>query len=165
MSKLKRYLSERNTYFITIVTTKRIPILINSTDLLFDAIEKTKNKYQGIIDYYVILPEHLHLIYHANENSLSDFVHDFKLSYGANYRKENNLHSGKLWQDRFWDHIIRNQVDLNNHIDYIHYNPVKHGLVKRPFDWEYSSIHNYKDYYQTDWGVEDKIEFSGDYGE
>jgi len=69
------------------------------------------------------------------------------------------------WQNRFWDHIIRNQDDINKHIDYIHYNPVKHGLTARPFSWEHSSIHEYKDYYGADWGVEEKPEFGDEYGE
>ncbi len=74
---------------------------------------------------------------------------------------------GKIWQRRFWDHVIRDQNDLNKHIDYIHYNPVKHGLIKSPFEWEYSSIHNFcaEGYYSLDWGVKDKPDMDGEYGE
>ena len=56
---------------------------------------------------------------------------------------------------------------MNKHIDYIHYNPVKHGLVHNPFEWEYSSIHEYKNdgYYSDDWDLKDKLDFSGEFGE
>lgn len=46
----------------------------------------------------------------------------------------------KFWQKRFWDHIIRDENDLENHIHYIHVNPQKHGYVDDPFEWKYSSI-------------------------
>ena len=48
-----------------------------------------------------------------------------------------------IWQRRFWEHLIRDDNDFERHVDYIHYNPVKHGFVKRPSDWPYSSIHRY----------------------
>lgn len=69
----------------------------------------------------------------------------------------------KLWQDRYWDHIIRDQEDLNKHIDYIHYNPVKHGYSNSPFDWDLSSIKEFD--YQEDWGVNKDIYFEEDFGE
>jgi len=61
----------------------------------------------------------------------------------------------------FWEHLIRNQQDLNRHIEYIHYNPVKHGLAKAPIDWEYSSFHRYVDkrIYDGKWGAGNKVEF------
>jgi putative transposase len=48
-----------------------------------------------------------------------------------------------IWQRRFWEHTIRDDADYASHVDYIHYNPVKHGYVKRPADWVYSSIHRF----------------------
>jgi len=78
-----------------------------------------------------------------------------------------NLASGRVWQNRFWDHIIRNQEDLNRHIDYIHFNPVKHGFVKSPFDWSHSSIHKYhaEGFYTRGWGLIDTLKFKGEFGE
>jgi putative transposase len=49
-------------------------------------------------------------------------------------------HPVKLWQKRVWDHVVRNEAGFGRALDYIHYNPVKHGLVTRPEDWEYSSF-------------------------
>ena len=81
------------------------------------------------------------------------------MSFGAKYRGEESLRAGRIWQNRFWDRIIRDEADLRSHIDYIHYNPVRHKLVKSPFDWQNSSIHwdRYKDVYATDWGVAEPV--------
>ncbi|NEO00460.1 MAG: transposase, partial [Moorea sp. SIO3I7] len=59
-----------------------------------------------------------------------------------------------VWQRRFWEHTIRNDHDLHRHIDYIHYNPVKHGLVSCPHLWQYSSFHKWveRGKYRPDWG-------------
>ena len=60
----------------------------------------------------------------------------------------------EIWQRRFWEHYIRDQDDFNRHCDYIHYNPVKHGLVDEPKKWEYSTIHRFiqKGSYTENWG-------------
>jgi putative transposase len=88
------------------------------------------------------------------------------MSFAALYRKRANLRSARVWQNRFWDHIIRDMDDRNRHLDYIHYNPVKHGHVSSPFEWEYSSIHDFRKqgFYASDWGVL-PISVGGDYGE
>ncbi len=59
-----------------------------------------------------------------------------------------------VWQDRYWEHYIRDEVDLLRHVEYIHYNPVKHGLTKRPIDWQWSSFQRYvrMGFYEADWG-------------
>ena len=54
---------------------------------------------------------------------------------------------------------------MNRHIDYIHYNPVKHGLVLGPLDYRYSSIHEYQDFYPDGWGVRNDVRIEGDFGE
>lgn len=59
-----------------------------------------------------------------------------------------------FWQRRFWEHTIRDDSDLEEHRNYIHFNPVKHGFVNKPVDWEWSSIHRFiqNRVYDTDWG-------------
>jgi putative transposase len=71
-----------------------------------------------------------------------------------------------VWQRRFWEHLIRNQEDLNRHIEYIHYNPVKHGLTKAPADWKYSSFHRFvtNGIYDQGWGTGVKVEFDDNIG-
>ncbi len=89
------------------------------------------------------------------------------MSFGTLWRKRMNLLRGRVWQNRFWDHIIRDQEDLNRHIDYVHFNPVKHGYVNLPFDWTHSSIHEYHadGFYPRDWGLRDTTVIKGKFGE
>ena len=61
---------------------------------------------------------------------------------GLNKSREKRR-EGRVWQRRFWEHVIHDELDLERHFDYIHYNPVKHGLVQRVEDWEWSSFHRY----------------------
>jgi putative transposase len=73
---------------------------------------------------------------------------------------------GRIWQRRFWEHQIRDQDDYNARVEYIHYNPVKHGLAKAPKDWEYSSFSRYvKDgIYDREWGAGHESAFDGAIG-
>ncbi len=67
-----------------------------------------------------------------------------------------------MWQPRYWEHVVRDETDLRRHIEYIHFNPVKHGYVKAPIDWSYSSFHRYvkAGVYPPDWGTAEP-EFQG----
>jgi putative transposase len=75
--------------------------------------------------------------------------------------------NGRLWQHRFWDHVIRNENDYVRHVDYIHYNPVKHGLTPSPFEYELSSINRWaaRGYYDRTWGTSQTVVCDGDFGE
>ena len=165
MSNIRRYFKKGNIYFLTHVTYQRQPILSENMDLLLNSLFKFTLKTPYNIIAWVILPEHFHVLIDPFDNNLSLLMRKIKLSFSSSYRKQTNLNSGRTWQYRFWDHVIRDETDMNNHIDYIHYNPVKHGLVERPFDWKFSSIHNYKEYYQDNWGVKKIIKFDGEFGE
>lgn len=114
---------------------------------------------------WVILPEHIHLLLNAYNRNYAEIMHRIKLSFSTNYRKKHHLKSGRIWQLRYWDHIIRDEMDFNRHLDYIHYNPVKHGLINNPGLYPYSSIHKFADVYQSDWGVIEKPLFEGEFGE
>ncbi|MET4390349.1 hypothetical protein ABIB73_006131 [Bradyrhizobium sp. F1.4.3] len=71
-----------------------------------------------------------------------------------------------IWQRRYWEHAIRGDADLERHVDYIHFNPVKHGLVARVFDWRHSSFHRYVEQgvLPADWGG-DVREMAGNFGQ
>ncbi len=73
---------------------------------------------------------------------------------------------GKIWQNRFWEHLVRDEEDYRRHLDYIHINPVKHGLAARPEDWPHSSFGHYRDkgWYEPGWGAA-LPDFVGDFGE
>lgn len=56
---------------------------------------------------------------------------------------QKNRRERSIWQKRFWEHLIRDPLDFEHHVNYIHYNPVKHGYVTHPIDWPFSSIHRF----------------------
>lgn len=124
----------------------------------------------------VILPEHLHIIITLPDDDCnfperwkaikSQFtralVQDNIVCLTKNKKGEYNL-----WQRRYWEHQIRDEVDLQHHVDYIHYNPVKHGHVRQVVDWPYSSFHRYvkSGVIESNWGGGDKLDGIGGYGE
>jgi putative transposase len=167
------------TYFFTVVTEKRQKILClpKNVSLLRYAFGYVMQKHPFIIDAVVILPDHLHCIWTLPEND-HDFSTRWRLikSYFSHkcetISPENISVSRKkkkqraIWQYRFWEHLIRDEIDFQNHVEYIHYNPVKHGFVTAPKDWEYSSFHRAvrQGMYDMMWGAGEEIIFDDDIG-
>jgi putative transposase len=142
--------------FFTVVTYGRKGILahpINIT-LLRDAFRYVMEKQPFKIDAIVLLPDHLHCIWTLPEGDM-DFSKRWKSIKSYFTRKclpeyrnipsdaRNKKKEQAIWQRRFWEHFIRDDKDYLGHVEYIHYNPVKHGYVKAPADWAYSSFHKY----------------------
>ncbi|MCK4632694.1 MAG: transposase [candidate division Zixibacteria bacterium] len=167
MSKLLRYYSPGNVYFVTSVTHDREKILTTHPSLFRAAIEQVRATEPFELVAHVILPDHVHLIIDPGSSDLSHLMKRIKLVFAYRFRQVHSLFRHKTWQRRFWDHIIRDEDDMNRHIDYVHYNPVRHGLVLSPFDWPESSIHEYRDrgIYADDWGVSDEVSKTGTFGE
>jgi putative transposase len=129
-----------------------------------------KNKYPFKIEAWVLLPDHLHCIWKLPEKD-KDFALRWRLIKSSFTRiikplfhKEEWTNSSRtkrkestIWQRRFWEHQIKYQKDFNNHFDYIHYNPVKHKLVKNVEDWKFSTFHRFvkKGIYAHGWGYID----------
>ena len=166
MTNIRRYFNEGNIYFLTHVTKNRCPLLINHVDLLQNSIKNSQEKFPFIIIAWVILPDHFHMLIDPVDCHLSSLMRKIKLSFSKKIRNQIGVNSSRIWQNRYWDHIIRNEEDFNLHIDYIHYNPVKHGIVNDPFKYSYSSIHKYykEGFYAREWGAKE-IKFVGEYGE
>jgi putative transposase len=145
-------------YFITVVTRDRIPILLNHTEMFW----QSWNDYEPQL--WVILPDHFHAILDVGNRGISAIIHDFKIRFSWRYRYK--YKTGKIWQHRFWEHAIRDEKDLKNHIDYIHLNPVKHGIIDDPYKYKYSSLNQF-----VAKGVElprpesDWKQITGDFGE
>jgi putative transposase len=167
VSKLRRYNKLGNAYFITSVTHERNAMLREYELLLMSAISVALRKHSFELSGWVVLPEHVHLMVWSGAVDLSLFMKSFKQGFGLKYRQQQKAKSGRIWQLRFWDHIIRDQDDFNRHLDYIHYNPVKHGLVLAPLDYPYSSFTQYvnEGYYHADWGQRKVPDLNGDFGE
>ncbi len=159
MKSLRRYNVADSVYFITMVTFNREPILTSDISLFWNCWENLN------VDAWVILPDHTHLILANNDLSISKIIHRFKTKYSRLFRDK--VRPGRVWQNRFWDHVIRDENDWRRHIDYIHFNPVKHGIVDDPFVYPHSSIgkfHRLK-MYERNWGVISRPEFDGAFGE
>ena len=125
-------------------------------DALFDAMRYVHQLHPFRMLAYVGLWDHLHLLMQpTGKTSFSQVMHSIKR--GTTFRVkalDNPEQRPRLWQNRFWDHVIRDEDDLNRHLDYIHYNPVKHGYVTNPQDWPRSSYANWlaRGYYEVGWG-------------
>jgi putative transposase len=163
MVRNKRIYCDGYPYFITCNAKNRAPIFWGNAELLRDTFYNIQQRLSFELIAWVIIPDHLHLQLHPKEANISDIMHRIKLSFSRSYKKSHDLSREFIWQNGFWDHVIRNDEDYKRHVDYIHINPVKHGLVKRAFDWPYSSIHQSRNEYPPDWGV--NVNFDGDFGE
>ena len=159
MKTLRRYDLRDRLCFITVVTYRREPLLLLDPSLF--------NNSWGRVELigWVVLPEHFHAIVDVGVLSISQLMHSFKIRYSRSFRDQ--FRPGRVWQNRFWDHIIRDQNDLNRHIDYIHYNPVKHKIVRNPFEYSQSSLDHYyrSGLYARDWGIKETLTFEGEFGE
>ena len=166
MSNLRRISDPRTTYFISNVTYDRQSILLENTDLLWQALDTLQSRFSLKLQAWVILPDHFHLLIDTRGHDISSLMQRLKMSFSALYLKRLGRKSGRVWQNRFWDHIIRDEKDWNCHVDYIHYNPVKHGYVTSPFEWKESSIHEFykRGMYAREWGARE-IVIAGKFGE
>jgi putative transposase len=156
------------TFFFTLVTEGRAPVLTTALagDCLRAAFRETLARWPFDVRGIVLLPDHLHTIW-----TLPDDETDFSIRWGflkkqftrawlaaggtersTSASRARNRRRG-VWQRRFWEHTIRDEADLVHHCDYIHYNPVKHGLVACPHAWPHSSFQRFvrEKCYEADW--------------
>jgi putative transposase len=145
-------------YFIVGVTHNRKTIFEDKTNLevLRETLRNVKTIHPFTMQGYVFLPDHFHLLIIPEETTnITKILHSVQRNFTLNFKKARAITEPlRCWQHRFWDHIIRNEKDYERHLNYIHYNPVKHGYVTRPEDWADSSYHYYleKGYYEPGWG-------------
>lgn len=170
MSRYRRSLLAGGTYFFTVVAYRRQTILCDDMlrDALRAAIESVRISRPFTIDAWVLLPDHLHCIWTLPEGD-ADFStrwmmikRKVSIACAAQYQRSEWLTASKqkhrestLWQRRFWEHQIRDEEDLAKHLDYLHYNPVKHGLATQVKDWKYSSFHRHvkRGLYEENWSL------------
>ena len=157
------------------VTERRQAILTNEDVrvALRAAIIKVRESHPFIIEAWVLLPDHLHCIWTLPEGD-ADFStrwrlikREVTLAIGANYfradfqtERRKQKQQGTIWQHRFWEHLIRDESDFAAHMDYVHVNPVKHGLAKTVNEWPWSSFHRLvkQGNYSSNWTGDDAIE-------
>jgi putative transposase len=154
------------TYFFTVnLLDRKKSLLIDYVEQLKQSIHIVKQRHPFHIDAMVVLPEHLHAIWTLPDNDV-DYPKRWRLIKSGFsrtipkneriHRSRQNKHERAIWQRRYWEHLIRDELDFKRYVDYIHYNPVKHGYVDGAVEWQYSSIHKFirDGVIDEHWGVE-----------
>ncbi len=182
MSRYRRSNSTGATYFFTLVSYRRQTILCDQPvrNALREAITHVHQKRPFTIDAWVLLPDHFHCMWTLPEAD-TDFStrwalikRKVSLICSQHYKHQKWISPSKqkhrestLWQRRYWEHQIRDGLDYQQHLDYVHWNPVKHGLVTQARDWPYSTFHRYvkQGVYPLDWGGAVNTDDANGFGE
>jgi putative transposase len=148
----RRNLVPGATFFFTVaLADRRSNALTANIALLRTSFRKARSERPFFIDAIVVLPEHLHAILTLPPGDtnfpllwrrIKTVFTQGLIESGATL-PQRDATGRTLWQRRFWEHTIRDNADLSRHIDYIHYNPVKHSLATTPTGWPYSSLHRF----------------------
>lgn len=177
MPEYRRIYQNHSMYFFTVVTYKRQVIFNNknAVNYLRETIRTIKRNHPFSIEAMVVLPDHIHCVWNMDQDDC-DYSKRWKLikmSFTKGFHQPDSQlersasrvrkRERTVWQRRFWEHLIRDESDLHRHYDYIHYNPVRHGYVKSPDEWPWSSFHRFVDngWYERDWGADEPTELLG----
>ncbi len=169
MSNYRRARTPGGIYFFTVVTHHRKPRFTNDRArcCLQRAIKEVKSRRPFEIEGICLLPDHIHTIwklpgsdcdYSQRWNEIKGICAKLLQEDACDGDHQSSTRGPKgeasFWQRRFWEHAIRSQADYRNHLDYLHFNPVKHGLVRSVVEWPWSSFHRYvrEGTYPVDWG-------------
>ena len=152
------------TYFFTVnLLERKRRLLTDHIDALRAAVRQVRARHPFHIDAWVVLPDHLHCVWTLPPDNMDYSARwkAIKIAFAKSLPATENLSQVRrakgergIWQRRFWEHTIRNNCDYSAHVDYVHYNPVKHGWVARVSDWPYSSFHRGVEagIYRPNWG-------------
>lgn len=151
----KRYFVPNAMVFFTLVTAARNPVFadVARVSKALSILRTVKNIHPFTMKAWVVMPDHLHLVIHTMDGRFDKIMHSFKRNLLYEFHQK-GIWAGDIWQKRFFDHVIRNEADFAAHLDYIHFNPVHHGVATCPADYVFSSFHYYvkKGWYAIDWG-------------
>jgi putative transposase len=151
MPNYRRAWSPGGTYFFTVNLLQRYGnnLLVENIKPLRDAVALTQYRHPFRIHGWVVLPDHLHCVIELPKGD-ADFAVRWRLIKmrfskalpNAECRSAVRMKRRErgIWQRRYWEHLIRNDADFQAHMDYVHFNPVKHGQVKRVIDWPFSTF-------------------------
>jgi putative transposase len=151
------------TYFFTVnLLNRRTDLLVRHIDVLRQAIADTKKTMPFHIDAWVVLPEHMHCLWTlpAGDADYAGRMKLLKTLFSKNVPKTETISAVRaakgergIWQRRFWERTIRDDADYAAHMDYVHFNPVKHGWANNVLDWPHSTFHHCvaQGMYPTDW--------------
>ena len=167
-------------YAFTVVTRERKPIFVDekSVALLLAVVADIQQRRPFVVDAYAILPDHAHMGWTLPDGD-SDFSTRMMLvkkSFTRLYRDRIcprrmvamvRSKSSPVWQNRFWEHLVSDDRDYIAQIEYIHQNPVRHGLVAMPIEWPHSSFRGFVELgdYPANWENRDLPDAHGAFGE
>jgi len=176
MTDYRRNFITGGSFFFTVnPADRRLRLLIEHVDELRRAFRQIRRRHPFTIDAMVVLPDHLHAVWTLPDGD-ADFSTRWRQIKSAFSRglpavepiSRSRVARGErgIWHRRYWEHTIRDENDFMRHMDYIHINPVKHGLVTRVMDWPHSSFHRMVrlGVYPEDWAG-DAARLDGDFGE
>jgi len=167
MPNYRRSIIPGGTFFFTVVTFDRRPILISELSrlILRRVWKRAQKEHPFVVDAICVLPDHLHCIWTLPEGDAAYsmrwgaikglFTKEYLKSGGqSGVINESRKKRGEaaVWQRRFWEHTIRDDEDFANHVDYIYYNPVKHGLVPQVKEWPSYFKYVREGIYDVGWG-------------
>jgi putative transposase len=166
MPEYRRAWQAGGTYFFTVNLLQRRnnDLLVKHVDVLREEVRKVRQRHPFRIHGWVVLPEHLHCVLELPPGD-ADFATRWrliKMGFSKALPPTERLSPARaargergIWQRRYWEHLIRNDADFAAHMDYLHFNPVKHGWVDRVIDWPYSTFHHWvkAGVYTTDWCI------------
>ena len=154
MPDYRRLYADGGTYFLTLCLDDR------RSDLLTREIEKLRKAWKEVAAARrfetvaaVVLRDHMHFLWRLPDDDrdfptkVSHLKAAFTRRLPQGEKGEGRKRERRVWQSRYWEHLVRDADDLERHVDYIHWNPVKHGYVKEPEDWPYSTYHTWKKEY------------------
>ncbi|MDT8363779.1 MAG: transposase [Nitrosomonas sp.] len=161
----RRNFAEGGRYFFTVnLAERKRYLLVEHIDALRAAIRIVRSRHPFQIDAMVVMPDHLHAVFTLPPGD-ADYPTRWmliKAGFSRNIPKTERINASRrskgergIWQRRFWEHTLQDENDFRHHIDYIHYNPVKHGYVTRSTDWPHSRIHRFikTGTLPADWGA------------
>jgi putative transposase len=176
MTHYRRNFIAGGCFFFTVnLADRRLALLAEHIDALRAAVRQTQQHHPFTIDAMVVLPDHLHALWTLPEGD-ANFATRWRLIKSAFSRSfatgerisDSRAARGErgIWQRRYWEHTIRDESDFERHVNYVHINPVKHGLVSQVRDWPYSSFHRMvkSGVYPEDWAGDVSVD-GGSFGE
>lgn len=173
---MRTYIRDRTcgaTYFITFnLLDRQSKLLTAHIEEFRIAYRRTQHSVPFELNALVVLPDHVHLMMTLPEgdDNCAKGISCLKGQFSSQLQKsefinESRVNKGErgIWQRRFWEHRIRDELDYQRHMDYIHYNPVKHGHVLKVSDWAYSTFHRYvqQGVYPANWASGGLTDFEG----
>ena len=164
MPNYRRAWHPGGTYFFTVnlLERKSNDLLVRHIETLRGIIRSVKQRHPFKIHAWVVLPDHMHCVIElpAGDTDFPVRWRLIKMEFSKSLPKEERLSAARhrrgergIWQRRYWEHLIKDDADYRAHMDYVHINPVKHGLVTRVSDWPFSTFHKLVErcVYPADW--------------